>query len=153
MNTDDFEKHLQQQAQRRIPAAWRKEILTNAQSAAASHQATRTTQRGFDLSTLIHQLSTFFRPQRAAWAGLAVVWVVILSLNIAIRDGDSPMHKSISCTESASAASDTRDYLKQQRLLMAELIGDPKVIRLVRPKPSQPGHRSQRREEVETVLV
>lgn len=153
MKTDDFEKRLQQQAQRRIPAAWREEILTNAQSAAASTHASRTTHHGLGLSTLIHQLSTLLRPQRAAWCGIAAAWVVILALNIATRDGDSSLHKTSSPSLSADTSSDTSEYLKQQRLLMAELIGDPKKTTLVRPKPPQSGHRSQRREEIETVLV
>lgn len=151
MKTDDFEKRLQQQAQRKIPAAWREEILTAAQSAATSTHVTRTTHHG--LRAFIHQLSTLLRPQCAAWVGLCAAWAVILSLNIATHDRDSSAQKTSSTSLSADTSSDTSEYLKQQRLLMAELIGDPKVTRLVRPKPSQPGHRSQRREEVDTVLV
>lgn len=143
---DDFEKRLQQLPPREIPSAWREEILAAARSASASCHAPRTTHHGL-LSTLISQLSTLLRPQRAAWASLATVWVVILALNLATRD-DSP---GVQASRAAAVVSpETLQVLQQQRLLLAELVGRPEIHPMTRPKSPPPGPRSQRREESAT---
>ena len=71
MKPDDFESQLQRQTLKPLPAAWRAEILQAAQQAAArpSHPAT-----GW---------SAWIWPCPQAWAGLAAVWLVILTLNLA----------------------------------------------------------------------
>ena len=146
MKTDDFEKRLQRQPQTQIPAAWREEILTNAERTAVSHHATRVTHHGFALSTLIHQLSTLLRPQRAAWAGLGAAWAIIITLHLATVE--SP---KTTFTTAAPVTPETLQVLKQQRLLYAELVGRPETQPKDRLKISVPGPRSQRRDETATV--
>ena len=144
--TEPFERRLSRQPQREIPTAWREEILTTAQNAAASPHAPRTTHQEFGLSTLIHQLSTFLRPQRAAWAGLGAAWAIIIALHLATVE--SP---KTTFTTAAPVTPETLQVLKQQRLLYAELVGRPETQPKDRLKISVPGPRSQRRDETATV--
>ena len=138
---DDFEKRLQRVAPREIPSAWREEILTTAQQAQAIRPPAPGARPGF-LATLIHQLSTLIRPQRAAWSSLAAVWLVILALNIATRDSDS------AATQTASLPTpETLQALKTQKSLLAELIDRPAVHVADRSKTIPPGPRSQCRED------
>jgi hypothetical protein len=138
MKTDDFEKRLQRQSPREIPSTWRKEILTAAQSERPSWHSL--------FSAFIQQISALSRPHRAAWVGLATVWVVIMAMNLAARD-----NSTFAGTSSSIPSAETMQALKQQRLLFAELIERPEP-RLTAPSPVHPvGPRSQRREETATV--
>ncbi len=148
MKTDDFEKRLQRQPQREIPAAWREEILTTAQSNFASPHAPRVTHHGFALSTIIHQLSTLLRPRRAAWAGLGAAWAIIITLHLATVESPKT---TLTTAASAPATPETLQVLKQQRLLYAELVGRPETQPMDRLKTSVPGPRSQRREDTASV--
>jgi hypothetical protein len=143
MKTDDFEKRLQQHPQRKLPTVWREEILTNAQSAAASPHAPRTTHHGFALSTFIHQLSTLLRPQRVAWCGIAAAWVVIIALNISARDNPAMVATSQVLPPSPQAIAAWRE----QRRELASLTepNQPREIEALKPRLPQP--RSNRRTE------
>ena len=85
MKTDDFEKRVQRQTLRQVPAEWREDILSAARQASSPEHATRNTQHASPwrsvLSTLNAQLSTLLWPRPAAWAGLAAVWVMVLALH------------------------------------------------------------------------
>lgn len=137
---DDFEKRLQQVAPREIPSAWRKEILTAAQEAKASPFTSRSPQPGF-LLNLVRQLSTRALPQRIAWAAIASVWLLILSLNFAARDHSAPPS-----TTAALPTRETLQALKQQRRLLAELVERATPRAADRPPATPVSPRSQRRE-------
>ena len=140
---DDFEKRLQQVAPREIPFAWREEILTTAQQAHSAGHTANATRSGF-LATLIHQLSTLARPQRAAWGSLAAVWLVILALNLAARDNSATAQTQNFTPPSPQALAAWR----QQRRELAGLT-DPTPARpiVTTPKQSLPQPRSNRRDE------
>ena len=140
---DDFEKRLQQVAPREIPGAWRNEILTTAQQAEVSRHPAPAPRHGL-LSTLIQQLATLTRPQRAAWGSLAAVWLVILALNLAARDNSSTAQARALAAPSPQALAAWR----QQRRELAGLT-DPTPARpiVTPPKQSLPQPRSNRRDE------
>jgi hypothetical protein len=144
MKTDDFEKRLQRQVPRQIPAAWREKILTNAQSTSTSPNAPSTTHHG--LRSLIHQFTTLLRPQRVAWCGIVAAWLLIFSLNHSVKS-----EPTLAAASQPRPSAEALQALKQQRLLFAEL-SDKKVLsELERTKASPSGPRSQRREETATV--
>ena len=140
MKTDDFEERLQRQAPREIPASWREGILRTARNSTPSANPPH---HGL-FATVRHFLSNLRPPQRAAWGSLAAIWIVILALNISARD-DSP--RSQSSRSAASVSPDTLEALKEQQLLLAELVGRPEPRKVDHRKPAAPGPRSQRRED------
>ena len=135
-----FEKRLQQVSQRQVPSGWRQEILTAAKRAETSGQ-TSVVPRPNLLVAFIDQLAVRLRPQRAAWAGLATVWIVIMLLNLSGgSDATTAMAASI-------PAAQARMALKQKQFLMVELAGRTETREVVQPQAVSPGPRSQRREE------
>jgi hypothetical protein len=137
---DNFEKRLQQVTPRDLPSGWRQEILTAAKQAEASRQSSIVT-RPNALIAFMDQLAALFRPQRAAWATVATVWIVIMLLNVSGgSDSTSTMAAPISVAQ-------TRMALKQKQFLMAELAGRTEIREAVQPRAVSPGPRSQRREE------
>jgi hypothetical protein len=139
---DDFEKRLQQVAPRKIPSAWREEILTAAQQAKASRHHSPTTHPGL-CAFLIQQLSILTRPQRAAWAGLGAAWIVIFLLNNAANDDSAPRISQ----RTVPTSPEMQEVLQQQRQLLAELTDRPERREPQRPKSIAPGPRSERRED------
>src|SRR5687767_7143159 len=83
-NMDDFEQRLQRQPLRPIPTAWRAEMLSRSRDV-ITHHASRIAHPSF-LSTLNQQLSTILWPCPQAWAGLAAVWLIIVTFNFATAD-------------------------------------------------------------------
>lgn len=140
MKTDDFEERLQRQAPREIPASWREGILSAARNSTPSAHPPHHRL----LATVRHFLSPLRPTQRAAWGSLAAIWIVILVLNISAQD-DSP--RSQSSRSAASVSPDTLEALKEQQLLLAELVGRPEPSKVQHRKPAVPGPRSQRRED------
>ena len=139
MNADEFEKRLQRQKLRQVPAGWREEILATAtESAAGPRPATRNPQPSW-LSTLNHQLSTLLWPHPAAWAGLAAIWIFIFAVNISTRD------RSPAIVERAVPPSpEVLVELKQQQRMLAELIGSRDSSDADRAKSFAPPPRSER---------
>src|SRR5882762_6941989 len=134
MNCDDqFEKRLQRQLLREIPSAWREEIFSAAEHAAASRH----------LSPVPRHPSWWrelFWPCPQAWAGLAVAWLVILGASYATREAPKMTSRHMT-----PPSSQVRELLKQQEQLLAELVGRTEKPEADRPKHGAP--RSQRREE------
>ena len=95
------------------------------------------------LATLGAQLRAGWQMSRRAWAGLAVVWMVILALNFTDREPDV----SFAAGREMPAASEIRFALKQQQLLMAELAATFEPTPADKPKTARPGPRSDRRRE------
>lgn len=137
---DDFEKRLQQVAQRQVPSGWRQEILTAAKQAEATRQSL-VGERPSSLSAFIEQFAALFRLQRASWAVLATVWIVIMLLNL------SGGPDSTTAVTASIPAAQARMALKQKQFLMVELAGRTEVQEAARPQAVSPGPRSQRREE------
>jgi hypothetical protein len=148
MNEDSqFENRLRRQPVKPIPAEWREEILDAARNATVSIATPRPTPHGL-LATLRRYLSPLLRPQPAAWASLAAVWVVIITLNIASHD-DSPQARA--SRAAAVVSPEALQALQQQRLLLAELVDRAETHPMNRAKSLPPGPRSQRREASATV--
>ncbi len=148
MNLDEFEKHLQSQPLRQVPAEWRQEILSVAQEAAralgAPHTPHYTQAPPSLLSTLNHRLSTFLWPHPAAWAGLAAVWLVILGLDLATQVG-SPLLAQGTTPPSPQLF---MAFQEQQRLL-SELIGPREAPVAEQPKQAPLQPRSERRRDLQ----
>ena len=138
MNPDDFEKQLERQPLRTVPAEWRAGIL---QAAKMSVPQPPTTNR---------QTTSWWRelfwPCPQAWAGLAAAWVVILLIHFFSAEGTET-------TAETAAPSSPQEIivLKEQKQMMAALMetfdqsaGEP-------PKPYVPRPKSECR--VESAMV
>jgi hypothetical protein len=142
MNPEDFEKHLQRQPLRPVPAAWREEILSAARQASAP-QPTPHPARRFRpsvLSTLNSQLSTFLWPHPAAWAGLAAIWLVTGGLSLATREAAPQLARRAS-----PLSAEVFIAFHEQEQLLAELLGPREAPEVERPKPVRPRPRSDGR--------
>jgi len=84
-------------------------------------------------------------PCRRIWAGLAAVWIVILTVNFSMRD-----HSPTVATKSAPTAEMIMAWRQQERLL-AELIGPDETRTAAPPKPFAPQPRSEQRFEIMAV--
>ena len=141
---ETFEQSLREQSVRRIPAAWREGILTNAQNAASTVHAPRATHHGF-LSTLTHKLSALSQLQRIAWSCLAATWVVIAVMNFSSRDDSNQTMAKISRPSPEAIAA-----WRNQRRELANLVESPQPRSVETHKPQLPQPRSCRREEILT---
>ena len=136
---DDFEQKLGRQSLRQVPAEWREEIL------AVASFASRPAPRVSFLSTFNLQLSTLLWPNPQAWAGLAAVWILIFAVNLSTRDTSSMVAEKNSRPSSEAVVE-----LRQQRLLLAELIGPRDKSDANRSKSLTPQPRSERCFEIST---
>jgi len=152
MNLDDFAQRLRQQPPRTIPSEWRAEILSVAKAASTAAHAphlnpeprrdVRRFQHGRSLlSTFNSQLSTLLWPSPAAWAVLAVIWVIILVVNSTSVGGAREFARRI-----PPPAPDAILAWKEQERLLTELIGRPEAPVADRPKPVAPRPRSERQD-------
>jgi hypothetical protein len=139
MKTDDFEKRLQRIPRSEIPSAWREGILTAARQAETSRHPSPVARPSF-LATLIHQLSALSRPNRAAWAGLAIVWVAIMALNFSARDNSTVATRQVSPPSPEAIAA-----WRHQRRELASLTEPNQPREIEAPKPRLPQPRSNRR--------
>jgi hypothetical protein len=117
MNPEDFEQQLQRQVIRQVPESWRGQILSSAQRAHESSQVVAVTPRRTVLCSLKSYVLASFWPSPQAWAGLAVVWIVVAIINI--KTGDR-----VNRVSGASAA-ETRELVtswKEQERLLSEII-------------------------------
>jgi hypothetical protein len=134
---DDFEQKLQRQPLRQIPGEWREEIL-----AATFGRESRVESREQDgrwPSTLVSRLSSLLWPHPKAWAGLAAVWVLILTVDFSLRDKTPAV-----AGKSSPPSSEVIVELRQQQRLLAELIGPRDTRDADRSKPLVPQPRSER---------
>lgn len=133
MNPDEFEKRLQRQPIRPIPAEWRREILQQAKDVSPAQLKTQN-------SKPTTSLREWLWPCPQAWAGLAAVWLVILTLNFATRE------PAIRIANESTSSPESFASMKEQRRLYLELAELPKET-----TPSQesiaPRPRSDRRNE------
>ena len=141
MNTDDFEKKLQRQPLRRVPPAWRADILCAARNAAAVQRGTRNTEhatRSF-LSTLNSQLSTLLWPSPRAWAGLAALWLLMLAVNLLTSHEPATVANRI-----PPPSPQVLLAIQAQERLLYQSLGARELPEAERPKPTSPRPRSDR---------
>ncbi|MGD0206198.1 MAG: hypothetical protein ABSC89_01100 [Verrucomicrobiota bacterium] len=137
MKPADFEQRLQRQPLRQVPAEWREEILTAAESAATRRPPPVT--RPSWLSALNSQLSTILWPHPKAWAGLAAIWIVILAVDFSARD-----KTPVVAEKSSPPSPEVIVELRQQQRMLAELIGPRDIRDADRSKSFVPQPRSER---------
>lgn len=77
MNTDDFEKKLQRQTMRPVPAEWREEILA----------AARAPERRVAADNAIPLWRLIFARFPVAWGALAAVWIALIAINLLLFGG------------------------------------------------------------------
>ena len=109
MNDERFERHLQDQPMRRLPPAWREEIL----AAAAAGVPTRPVRQPSPVESWWRSL---LWPHPVAWAGVAATWLLIVGLNHLTPGPTS----SVAVSGGTLAVFDFRSTLAMQRLLEAE---------------------------------
>jgi hypothetical protein len=140
MKTDDFEQRLQRQPLRPIPTEWRTEILVAA-------DVNRRVERGRELAfaaTLKLRLRELLWPCPQAWAGLAAVWLIILTLNFATSEKTTTVAK-----RQPPPSPEMLMVLKEQEKILAELLTERSEPREAeRPKPTTPSPRSELRREI-----
>jgi hypothetical protein len=142
MKPDSFEKHLQSQPVRQVPAEWRDGVLSAARLAVRPQPVPRIARDGLwaVFSTLNSQLSTLLWPHPAAWAGLAAAWVVILGLSFTTRDAALYVARGVS-----SPSPQVFMAFQEQQRLLNELVGPREIPTAERPKAAPPRPRSERR--------
>ena len=82
-------------------------------------------------------------PCRRTWAGLAAVWLVLLTLQLASRDP-----AEVAARSTPPPSPEVLMVLRQQQLLLAELVERPAPRAADRPKTAPARPRSQRQEEM-----
>jgi hypothetical protein len=149
MNTDDFEQRLRRQLPRPIPPEWRSEILSTTHQESVAHHINSSRSFPATLNALARhskattaQLSTLLWPSRKAWAAVATIWLVILAVNIAMRDKSSAVART-----APRPARETMLAWKEHERLLTELIGPQEMPSAERPKPAAPRPRSERKKE------
>ncbi len=136
MNRDDqFEKRLQRQPLRQVPAPWRDQILAAAKCGAVAPHASRVTRHASWWREL-------FWPAPQAWAGLAAVWLAILTVNIVSRDASTAAAIRV-----VPPSPQMRQMLQQQEQLLAELVDEARTGDRPKTLPSRPHSRA--REEIQ----
>lgn len=94
-------------------------------------------------STLGVQVLANLDSPAKAWAGLAAVWTLILTLNFTARESEGPLLAA----PNAPSASEMRFALRQKSLLMAQLAATSEPAAADKPKGAARGPRADRRSE------
>jgi hypothetical protein len=92
------------------------------------HHETKPTTR----TNLFTWLAEFFRLPKPALAGLALVWAIIILLNVAAPDG-APVSKTAPA-QMAQRPTVMSEELREQRRLLSELVGTAKDIEAISPR-------------------
>jgi len=128
---NEFEQRLSRVPIKPLPTEWRAKILAAAGPVPPAEARISWNER------LTSQLRAALWPQPQAWAGLAVVWVIILLLHVSQRDeAPGPVEKS------APPSPETLVELRQQQQLLAELLGVHQAREADRPRTVSPHTRS-----------
>jgi anti-sigma factor RsiW len=96
------------------------------------------------LAALRRRLEAGLHPGPRAWAGLAAVWALILTLNFAAPEVDAPLGAG----PKAPSGAEIRFALAQKQLLMTELAPPSEAAPADRPKVASPGPRSEGRSKM-----
>lgn len=135
MKPDEFEKNLMAQPMRKVPDAWREEIL----AAARAERGRRDVQVGAP-TLQTRWWRELLWPCPHAWAGVACVWLVILAMHVASRED---RETGLAVNPPVPAPGFERALVEQRRLL-AEFL-DPPRIETEPAKQNRIGPRSDRR--------
>src|SRR3954471_2052344 len=142
---DPFEQELQQQRFRRVPSAWREEILKVAREAATQKAPPTSAARDSTAANGWKRLlADLLWPHPAAWGGLAATWLVILVLNFASRD----QAEQKVAYEAPPASPELRELLREQQQMFADLIGPLDKTVATEPKRQRAQPRSAARAEL-----
>ena len=130
MNSE-FEKRLEQQPMRKVPADWRAEILRNAQAAGSLNSSPVTRQ------SLLVPLRQLVLSIRWHLAGISAAWLLIAVLNM---DRPSPVMVTIAKANRSSS----------QELVKALQENRRQIVELVEPQNEEPVFTPPRRSQITT---
>jgi hypothetical protein len=133
MNTDDFEKKLQQQPLRQIPGDWREVILRTAREQSSSADPLL-------LRAALIAWRELIQPCRYAWSGMAALWLIFWMVNASVAPADVPTQ----LVKSTRPASERIHFLEEQRQVLAELTGPIDWAPTESPRPAHPKPHSER---------
>jgi hypothetical protein len=133
-----FEKRVKDQPLRQVPAGWRKEILAAVENAQSVCSRQPVAGRSL-LSIFGYQLRSLLWPHPVAWGGLAVVWIFILAANVSMSDKTPAM-----ADKTSPLSPETVAELKQQKQLLAEMMGTSDTSTADKQKTFVPKPRSER---------
>jgi len=124
---NEFEKRIAETPPRRVPAAWRQDILAAARSELATESAPRPARPGW---------LEWLWPRPVAWGALAAAWVVIFALHAATP--------SPSGSQTASAPGNTLSLIVKRQQELTSLLATANET--TPPKAVSP--RSERRRDI-----
>lgn len=121
---DDFEQQLRQHAPASPPANWRAEILNHARKAAAADLP--------EAPGLLAQVRSWLWPHPAAWAALATIWLVLLSVH---RQTESSIQSEMIALR--AGPEEVLEAFAQRRQATERLLAglDFEIPAMDRPKP------------------
>src|SRR5258708_11428730 len=138
MNNEDFENQLRSVPFKRLPGAWREEILSGADRARRTtignlQEESSNAVRGW--------LARWLWPSPAFWGGLGAVWLIIAGANLTASRSDEPVTSEASFVQASHPSSPT-----EQRALLSQLL-DSDTTPAAPVEPAPPRRRSERRLE------
>ncbi|MFA5192881.1 MAG: hypothetical protein WC740_19395 [Verrucomicrobiia bacterium] len=131
MSNDDFEKKLERQPMRAVPAEWRGQILREAAAAASDNRSSVQSRRRSETVATVwwHE---WLWPRPMAWASLAAAWVIIAMLHAA-----TPAAPLVA--QQPPPSRETMQRVAEQRRELARLLDFPvETATPQRSKPSEP---------------
>lgn len=131
MSNDDFEKKLERQPMRAVPAEWRAQILREAAGAVPDNRSSAQSKRRSESAATVwwHE---WLWPRPVAWASLAAAWVIIAGFHAATPAAPLVAHQPPPSRE-------TMQRVAEQRRELARLLDFPaETATPQRSKPSEP---------------
>ena len=115
MSTDDFEKQLERQPMRAVPAAWRGDILREAVAAVSDRRSLAQDKWRSETAATAWWRELLW-PRPLVWASLAAAWVVIAMLHAA-----TPAAPMLVAQQTPSSREAMQRFAEQRRELAALL--------------------------------
>jgi len=143
MNSDNFERRVQRQPFREVPTEWRTQLLLNARKAAHYKPETSFWRKAWQgILNLNFKTSFLLWPSPRAWASLAVVWLLLLIVNLSTND-----KASFASRGTSKPSPEKLMAWREQERLLTEMLGQQEIPLADRSKPSVPRPRSERQNE------
>jgi len=134
---DDFEQFLKRQPVRALPREWRAGILAAAVDARREQLVKRDEETA---SPSTPWWLVWLLPSRAAWAGVACAWVVILGLDAASRpDGATSARGSEGAQQNLAMLVERQQWLQQFCLRMERESAEPSRLPINPRRQEPPG--------------